>query len=67
MTNDVLKAVGITNVLIFGAAGFVSLMPYVPIVLDIACAISATSMLAIAGCLTAFTVSAVRKARKAKP
>ncbi|GFE77522.1 hypothetical protein NTCA1_51710 [Novosphingobium sp. TCA1] len=67
MTNDVLKAIGITNALIFGAAGFVSLMPFVPLALDVACAITATSMITIAGWLSAFTVSAVRKARKAKP
>ncbi len=66
MTNDVLKAVGIVNVMIFGAAGFVSLMPFVPLALDVACAITATSMLTIAGWLTAFTVSAVRKAGKAQ-
>lgn len=67
MTNDILKAVAIVNVLCLGAGTFLSLMPFVPLALDVACAITATSMLTIAGWLSAFTVSAVRKARKVKP
>ncbi|WP_334185103.1 hypothetical protein [Novosphingobium sp.] len=67
MTNDIIKAVSIVNGLVFGAAGFLSLMPIVPIALDVACALTATSMLTIAGWTTAFTIGAVRKSRKEKP
>jgi len=67
VTNDIIKAVAIVNGLVFGAAGFLSLMPFVPLALDIACAITATSMGGIAAWLSVFTVSAVRKARKVKP
>ncbi|MYL98426.1 hypothetical protein GR702_11690 [Novosphingobium sp. FGD1] len=60
MTNDVLKALAIGNVLVLTGTSAISLMDLTPLPLDCALGIVAASTFGVAGWLALFTISNIR-------
>jgi hypothetical protein len=64
MANDILCALAIGNALIITAGTAISLMPFVPLPLDIALGTVAASTLTVTGWLATFTSRALLQTRK---
>lgn len=64
MANDVLRALAIANGLMLAAGAAISLMPFVPLPLDVALGAVAASTLSVTGWLAAFTTRVILQTRK---